>query len=156
MTTFSSHGITQVEYTIWWYRGDEPGQETTMYAPLHLDYEELKEMAMSTIRRQYGSYAARGAEIQNIAIEYNREAMAEEIRETIKSLDRYKDYYCDDSNPYMLFFYDQDDDRLEDAKEVFDVSEAVENVICHYEETGDMTTEIRYDGLKNFTQEVIF
>lgn len=154
MTTFTSHGITQVEYTIWWHRGDGSTQETSMSAPLGLSYEELEEEAMSAIYRKHGN--TRGVQIDNINLEYDRDAMAEEIRNTVKSLDRYKDYYCDESNPYMLFFYDQDDDALENAKEVFDVSEAIDSVIHRYEETGDTTAEIRYDGVKFFTQDVIF
>ena len=154
MTTFISHGTTQVEYIIWWHRGDGSTQETSMHAPLGLSYEELKDKAMSTIYHKHGS--TRGVQIDDIALEYDRDAMAEEIRNTVKSLDRYKDYYCDESNPYMLFFYDQGDNALEDAKEVFDVSEAIESVIHQYEETGNMTAEIRYDGLKYFIQDVIF
>lgn len=86
-----------------------------------------------------------------MAQKYNRDAMRKEITHTVKQLPLYKGLDCDSSSAGLLMFYD-DNNNLVAA---YDVSSAVDEVIQQYEETGNTTAELRYDGIKYFTQDII-
>lgn len=87
--------------------------------------------------------------------EYDLKEMYKQIVETVTNLDRYKHYYVQDKNG-VLFFYDQDDEYLEQIREAWDVNATIDEIIDNYEQTGNKEAEIRYDGIKFFTQSVIF
>lgn len=135
------------KYKIWWYTGDEPTQETEMERPFELSADELEAEAKTELNRRY----SRGYRtIENIELCYDKEQMRKEITKTVKSLDRYKEYYCDESDQWILYFYDQNDKKLNKIKETFNVGEAIDDAIHEYEETKNIITKTYYENSKYF------
>lgn len=140
-------------FTGWYYTGDQPTQEMQFEADESLknDREELETIMRREMRKRFGRSTAQHATIENISIELDEEAMLDNIIETVKELDRYKDYEAVVDNG-TIFFYD-DDDELAEA---FNAGEALRNAIEQIESSGNDEAEIRYDGLKYFTVNAIY
>ncbi len=141
-------------FTGWYYTGDQPTQEMQFEADESLknDREELETIMRREMRKRFGRSTAENATIENISIELDEEAMLDNIIETVKELDRYKDYRAEVCNDGTIFFYDDNDELAE----VFKAQEALRNAVGQIESTGNDEAEIRYDGLKYFIVNAIY
>ena len=90
--------------------------------------------------------------IEDISIEFDEVAMLDSIVETVKSLDRYKDYEAVVDDDSTIHFYDDDDEEAE----IFVSSEALREAIDYMLQNCTEEAEIRYDGLKYFTVNAIY
>ena len=134
--------------------GDQPTQELQFEADKSLkgDTEELETIMRREMRKRFSRSTAENATIESIAAELDRDAMLDNIIETVKELNRYKDYIAEVCNDGTIFFYDDNDELAE----VFKAQEALRNAVGQIESTGDDEAEIRYDGLKYFTVNAIY
>lgn len=141
-------------FTGWYYVGDQPTQELQFEADKSLkgDTEELETIMRREMRKRFSRSTAENATIESIAAELDRDAMLDNIIETVKELNRYKDYIAEVCNDGTIFFYDDNDELAE----VFKAQEALRNAVGQIESTGDDEAEIRYDGLKYFTVNAIY
>ena len=90
--------------------------------------------------------------IEDISIEFDEEAMLDQIIDTVKNLDRYKDYEAVVDEDGTIHFYDDDDEEAE----IFVSSEALREAIDYMLQNCTEEAEIRYDGLKYFTVNAIY
>ena len=90
--------------------------------------------------------------IEDISIEFDEEAMLDQIIDTVKNLDRYEDYEAVVDDDGTIHFYDDDDEEAE----VFVASEALQEAIDYMLQNCTEEAEIRYDGLKYFTVSAIY
>lgn len=104
------------------------------------------------MRKRFSRSTAENATIENISIELDRDAMLENIIETVKGLDIYEGYRAEVYNDGTIFFYDDDDDLAE----VFKAQEALREAVDYMESTGNEEAEVRYDGIKFFIVEAIY
>ena len=134
--------------------GDQPTQELQFEADKSLkgDTEELETIMRREMRKRFSRSTAENATIESIAAELDRDAMLDNIIETVKELDRYKDYRAEVCNDGTIFFYDDNDELAE----VFKAQEALRNAVGQIESTGNDEAEIRYDGLKYFIVNAIY
>lgn len=134
--------------------GDQPTQELQFEADKSLkgDTEELETIMRREMRKRFSRSTAENATIESIAAELDRDAMLDNIIETVKELNRYKDYRAEVCNDGTVFFYDDNDELAE----VFKAQEALRNAVGQIESTGNDEAEIRYDGLKYFTVNAIY
>lgn len=141
-------------FTGWYYVGDQPTQELQFEADKSLkgDTEELETIMRREMRKRLSRSTAENATIESIAAELDRDAMLDNIIETVKELNRYKDYRAEVCNDGTIFFYDDNDELAE----VFKAQEALRNAVGQIESTGNEEAEIRYDGLKYFTVNAIY
>lgn len=141
-------------FTGWYYVGDQPTQELQFEADKSLkgDTEELETIMRREMRKRFSRSTAENATIESIAAELDRDAMLDNIIETVKELNRYKDYRAEVCNDGTIFFYDDNDELAE----VFKAQEALRNAVGQIESTGNDEAEIRYDGLKYFTVNAIY
>ena len=141
-------------FTGWYYVGDQPTQELQFEADKSLkgDTEELETIMRREMRKRFSRSTAENATIESIAAELDRDAMLDNIIETVKELDRYKDYRAEVCNDGTIFFYDDNDELAE----VFKAQEALRNAVGQIESTGNDEAEIRYDGLKYFIVNAIY
>lgn len=141
-------------FTGWYYVGDQPTQELQFEADKSLkgDTEELETIMRREMRKRFSRSTAENATIESIAAELDRDAMLDNIIETVKELNRYKDYRAEVCNDGTVFFYDDNDELAE----VFKAQEALRNAVGQIESTGNDEAEIRYDGLKYFTVNAIY
>lgn len=141
-------------FTGWYYNGDQPTQEIQFEADKSLkgDTEELEVIMRREMRKRFSRSTAENATIENISIELDRDAMLENIIETVKGIDIYEDYRVEVCNDGTMFFYDDDDELAE----VFKAQEALREVVDYMESTGNEEAEVRYDGIKFFIVEAIY
>lgn len=141
-------------FTGWYYTGDQPTQELQFEADKSLkgDTEELETIMRREMRKRFSRSTAENATIESIAAELDRDAMLDNIIETVKELNRYKDYRAEVCNDGTIFFYDDNDELAE----VFKAQEALRNAVGQIESTGNDEAEIRYDVLKYFTVNAIY
>lgn len=141
-------------FTGWYYVGDQPTQELQFEADKSLkgDTEELETIMRREMRKRFSRSTAENATIESIAAELDRDAMLDNIIETVKELNRYKDYRAEVCNDGTIFFYDDNDELAE----VFKAQEALRNAVGQIESTGNDEAEIRYDGLKYFIVNAIY
>lgn len=139
-------------FTGWFYRDNQPTQEIQFEASADLrnDKEELEQIMRTELRKRFSK--SENLTIEDIAIEFDEIAMLDSIVETVKSLDRYKDYEAVVDEDGTIFFYDDDDELVE----VFNAGEALRNAVEQIESSGNDEAEIRYDGLKCFTVNAIY
>ena len=90
--------------------------------------------------------------IEDISIEFDEVAMLDQIIDTVKNLDRYKDYEAVVDDDGTIHFYDDDDEEVE----IFVASEALWEAIDYMLQNCTEEAEIRYDGLKYFTVNAIY
>lgn len=141
-------------FTGWYYTGDQPTQEMQFEADESLknDREELETIMRREMRKRFGRSTAQHATIESIAAELDRDAMLANIIETVKELDRYKDYRAEVYNDGTIFFYDDDNELAE----VFKAQEALREAVDYMESTGNEEAEVRYDGIKFFIVEAVY
>lgn len=141
-------------FTGWYYNGDQPTQELKFEADKSLkgDTEELEAIMRREMRKRFSRSTAENATIENISIEFDEVAMLDSIVETVKSLDRYKDYEAVVDDDGTIHFYDDDDEEVE----VFVASEALREATDYMLQNCTEEAEIRYDGLKYFTVNAIY
>ena len=141
-------------FTGWYYTGDQPTQEIQFEADESLknDREEFETIMRREMRKRFGRSTAQHATIESIAAELDRDAMLENIIETVKGLDIYEGYRVEVCNDGTMFFYDDDDELAE----VFKAQEALREAVDYMESTGNEEAEVRYDGIKFFIVEAIY
>lgn len=141
-------------FTGWYYNSDQPTQELKFEADKSLkgDTEELEAIMRREMRKRFSRSTAENATIENISIELDRDAMLENIIETVKGLDLYESYRAEVCNDGTMFFYDDDDGLAE----VFKAQEALREAVDYMESTGNEEAEVRYDGIKFFIVEAIY
>ena len=141
-------------FTGWYYNGDQPTQELKFEADKSLkgDTEELEAIMRREMRKRFSRSTAENATIENISIELDRDAMLENIIETVKGLDIYEGYRAEVYNDGTIFFYDDDDELAE----VFKAQEALREAVDYMESTGNEEAEVRYDGIKYFIVEAVY
>lgn len=139
-------------YTGWFYRDNQPTQEIQFEASAYLrnDKEELEQIMRAELRKRFSK--SENLNIEDIAIEFDEEAMLDNIVETVKSLDRYEDYEAVVDDDGTIHFYDDDDEEAE----IFVSSEALREAIDYMLQNCTEEAEIRYDGLKYFTVSAIY
>lgn len=139
-------------YTGWFYRDDQPTQEIQFEASADLrnDKEELEQIMRAELRKRFSK--SENLTIENISIEFDEEAMLDQIIETVKSLDRYENYEAVVDDDGTIHFYDDD----EEETEVFVASEALQEAIDYMLQNCTEEAEIRYDSLKYFTVNAIY
>ena len=139
-------------YTGWFYRDDQPTQEIQFEASADLrnDKEELEQIMRAELRKRFSK--SENLNIEDIAIEFDEEAMLDNIVETVRSLDRYEDYEAVVDEDGTIHFYDDDDEEVE----IFVASEALQEAIDYMLQNCTEEAEIRYDGLKYFTVSAIY
>lgn len=139
-------------FTGWYYTGDQPTQEMQFEASADLrnDKEELEQIMRTELRKRFSK--SKNLTIEDIAIEFDEIAMLDSIVETVKSLDRYKDYEAVVDEDGTIHFYDDDDEETE----IFVSSEALQEAIDYMLQNCTEEAEIRYDGLKYFTVNAIY
>lgn len=139
-------------YTGWFYRDDQPTQEIQFEASADLrnDKEELEQIMRAELRKRFSK--SENLNIEDIAVEFDEEAMLDQIIDTVKNLDRYKDYEAVVDDDGTIHFYDDDDEETE----IFVSSEALREAIDYMLQNGTEEAEIRYDGLKYFTVSAIY
>ena len=130
-------------YTGWFYRDNQPTQEIQFEASADLrnDKEELEQIMRTELRKRFSK--SENLTIEDISIEFDEEAMLDQIIDTVKNLDRYKDYEA---------VVDDDDEEAE----IFVSSEALQEAIDYMLQNCTEEAEIRYDGLKYFTVSAIY
>ena len=128
-------------YAGWFYRDNQPTQEIQFEADLRNDKEELEQIMRTELRKRFSK--SESLTIQDISIEFDKEAMLDQIIDTVKNLDRYKDYEA---------VVDDDDEEAE----IFVASEALQEAIDYMLQNATEEAEIRYDGLKYFTVNAIY
>ena len=134
-------------YTGWFHRDNQPTQEIRFEASADLrnNKEELEQIMRAELRKRF-------SKSENLTIEVDEVAMLDSIVETVKSLDRYKDYEAVVDEDGTIHFYDDDDEEVE----IFVASEALQKAIDYILQNGTEEAEIRYDGLKYFTVNAIY
>lgn len=134
--------------------GDQPTQELQFEADKNLkgDIEELEAIMRREMCKRFSRSTAENATIENISIELDRDAMLENIIETVKGLDIYEGYRAEVYNDGTIFFYDDDDELAE----VFKAQEALREAVDYMESTGNEEAEVRYDGIKYFIVEAVY
>ena len=139
-------------FTGWFYLDNQPTQEIQFEtsADLRNDKEELEQIMRTELRKRFSK--SENLTIEDIAIEFDEIAMLDSIVETVKSLDRYKDYEAVVDEDGTIHFYDDDDEETE----IFVSSEALQEAIDYMLQNGTEEAEIRYDGLKYFTVNAIY
>lgn len=139
-------------FTGWFYRDNQPTQEIRFEASADLrnDKEELEQIMRTELRKRFSK--SENLTIEDISIEFDEEAMLDNIIETVKNLDRYKDYEAVVDEDGTIHFYDDDDEEAE----IFVASEALQEAIDHMLQNCTEEAEIRYDGLKYFTVNAIY
>lgn len=139
-------------YTGWFYRDNQPTQEIQFEASADLrnDKEELEQIMCTELRKRFSK--SKNLTIEDISIEFDEEAMLDQIIETVKSLDRYEDYEAVVDEDGTIHFYDDDDEEVE----IFVASEALQKAIDYMLQNGTEEAEICYDGLKYFTVNAIY
>lgn len=87
------------------------------------------------------------------------EELIDEIKEIIQGLREYENYRAEFSElNNTLYLYDSDDFSDDfDARpvKIFDIGAMAEEALQYYTETGNGEAEIKYDGEKFFTVEVL-
>lgn len=141
-------------FTGWYYNGDQPTQELKFEADKSLkgDTEELEAIMRREMCKRFSRSTAENATIENISIELDRDAMLENIIETVKGLDLYESYRAEVCNDGTMFFYDDGDELAE----VFKAQEALREAVDYMESTGNEEAEVRYDGIKYFIVEAVY
>jgi hypothetical protein len=136
-------------YTGWFYRDNQPTQEIQFEASADLrnDKEELEQIMRAELRKRFSK--SENLTIEDISIEFDEEAMLDQIIDTVKNLDRYKDYEAVVDEDGTIHFYDEE-------TEIFVSSEALQEAIDYMLQNGTEEAEIRYDGLKYFTVSAIY
>lgn len=139
-------------FTGWYYDGDQPTQEIQFEASADLrnDKEELEQIMRTELRKRFSK--SENLTIEDISIEFDEEAMLDQIIDTVKNLDRYKDYEAVVDDDGTIHFYDDDDEEAE----IFVASEALQEAIDYMLQNCTEEAEIRYDGLKYFTVSAIY
>ena len=139
-------------YTGWFHRDNQPTQEIRFEASADLrnNKEELEQIIRTELRKRFSK--SENLTIEDISIEFDEVAMLDSIVETVKSLDRYKDYEAVVDEDGTIHFYDDDDEEVE----IFVASEALQKAIDYILQNGTEEAEIRYDGLKYFTVNAIY
>lgn len=139
-------------FTGWFHRDNQPTQEIQFEASADLrnDKEELEQIMRAELRKRFSK--SENLTIEDISIEFDEEAMLDQIIDTVKNLDRYKDYETAVDDDGTIHFYDDDDEETE----VFVTSEALQKAIDYMLQNGMEEVEIRYDGLKYFTVNAIY
>ena len=139
-------------YTGWFHRDNQPPQEIQFEASADLrsDKEELEQMMHAELRKRFSK--SENLIIEDISIEFDEVAMLDSIVETVKNLDRYKDYEAVVDDDGTIHFYDDDDEEAE----IFVASEALQKAIDYMLQNCTEEAEIRYDGLKYFTVNAIY
>ena len=139
-------------YTGWFYRDNQPTQEIQFEASVDLrnDKEELEQIMRAELRKRFSK--SENLTIEDISIEFDEEAMLDQIIDTVKNLDRYKDYEAVVDEDGTIHFYDDDDEETE----IFVSSEALWEAIDYMLQNCTEEAEIRYDGLKYFTVSAIY
>ena len=139
-------------YTGWFYRDNQPTQEIRFEASADLrnDKEELEQIMRTELRKRFSK--SENLTIEDISIEFDEEAMLDQIIDTVKNLDRYKDYEAVVDEDGTIHFYDDDDEETE----IFVSSEALREAIDYMLQNCTEEAEIRYDGLKYFTVNAIY
>lgn len=139
-------------YTGWFYRDNQPTQEIQFEASVDLrdDKEELEQIMRAELRKRLSK--SESLTIEDISIEFDEEAMLDNIIETVKSLDRYKDYEAVVDEDGTIHFYDDDDEEAE----IFVASEALQEAIDYMLQNCTEEAEICYDGLKYFIVNAIY
>ena len=139
-------------YTGWFHRDNQPTQEIRFEASADLrnNKEELEQIMRAELRKRFSK--SENLTIEDISIEFDEVAMLDSIVETVKSLDRYKDYEAVVDEDGTIHFYDDDDEEVE----IFVASEALQKAIDYILQNGTEEAEIRYDGLKYFTVNAIY
>ena len=139
-------------FTGWFYRDNQPTQEIRFEASADLrnDKEELEQIMRTELRKRFSK--SENLTIEDISIEFDEEAMLDNIIETVKNLDRYKDYEAVVDEDGTIHFYDDDDEEAE----IFVASEALQEAIDYMLQNCTEEAEIRYDGLKYFTVSAIY
>ena len=138
-------------YTGWFYRDNQPTQEIQFEASADLrnNKEELEQIMRAELRKRFSK--SENLIIEDISIEFDEEAMLDQIIETVKSLDRYENYEAVVDDDGTIHFYDDDEET-----EVFVASEALQEAIDYMLQNCTEEAEIRYDGLKYFTVNAIY
>lgn len=139
-------------YTGWFYRDNQPTQEIQFEASVDLrnDKEELEQIMRAELRKRFSK--SENLTIADISIEFDEVAMLDQIIDTVKSLDRYKDYEAVVDDDSTIHFYDDDDEEAE----IFVASETLQEAIDYMLQNDTEEAEIRYDGLKYFTVSAIY
>ena len=139
-------------YTGWFHRDDQPTQEIQFEASADLrnDKEELEQIMRAELRKRFSK--SKDLIIEDISIEFDEEAMLDNIIERVKSLDRYEDYEAVVDDDGTIHFYDDDDEEAG----IFVASEALQEAIDYMLQNCTEEAEIRYDGLKYFTVNAIY
>lgn len=139
-------------YTGWFYRDNQPAQEIQFEASADLrnDKEELEQIMRTELRKRFSK--SENLTIEDISIEFDEVAMLDQIIDTVKNLDRYKDYEAVVDDDGTIHFYDDDDEEAE----IFVASEALQEAIDYMLQNCTEEAEIRYDGLKYFTVNAIY
>lgn len=137
-------------FTGWFYRDNQPTQEIQFEASADLrnDKEELEQIMRTELRKRFSK--SENLTIEDIAIEFDEIAMLDSIVETVKSLDRYKDYEAVVDEDGTIHFYDDEE------VEIFVASEALQEAIDYMLQNCTEEAEIRYDGLKYFIVNAIY
>ena len=139
-------------YTGWFHRDNQPTQEIRFEASADLrnNKEELEQIMRAELRKRFSK--SENLTIEDISIEFDEEAMLDQIVETVKNLDRYKDYEAVVNEDGTIHFYDDDDEEAE----IFVASEALREATDYMLQNCTEEAEIRYDGLKYFTVNAIY
>ena len=139
-------------FTGWFYRDNQSTQEIQFEASADLrnDKEELEQIMRAELRKRFSK--SENLTIEDISIEFDEEAMLDQIIDTVKNLDRYKDYEAVVDDDGTIHFYDDDDEETE----IFVASEALQEAIDYMLQNCTEEAEIRYDGLKYFTVNAIY
>lgn len=139
-------------FTGWFYRDNQPTQEIRFEASADLrnDKEELEQIMRTELRKRFSK--SENLTIEDISIEFDEEAMLDQIIDTVKNLDRYKDYEAVVDDDGTIHFYDDDDEEAE----IFVSSEALQEAIDYMLQNCTEEAELRYDGLKYFTVSAIY
>ena len=139
-------------YTGWFYRDNQTTKEIQFEASADLrnDKEELEQLMRTELRKRFSK--SENLTIEDISIEFDEEAMLDQIIDTVKNLDRYKDYEAVVDDDGTIHFYDDDDEEAE----IFVASEALREAIDYMLQNCTEEAEIRYDGLKYFTVNAIY
>lgn len=139
-------------YTGWFHRDNQPTQEIQFEASTDLrnDKEELEQIMRAELRKRFSK--SENLTIGDISIEFDEEAMLDQIIDTVKNLDRYENYEAVVDEDGTIHFYDDDDEEAE----IFVASEALQKAIDYILQSGTEEAEIRYDGLKYFTVNAIY
>lgn len=146
-------------FTAQYWTEDDTPQTLEFQADKNLrdDNEALEEIARREMAKRYGYRSANAAEFTDFFLELNRDAILNQIIETVKKLDRYEDYFAVDMDGDIAFYEsEQAYKNGDEAIEWFDANVATEEAIDKMGQNCTEEAEIRYDGLKFFTVEAIY